>query len=71
MYLFEKYMFILYNKHVNKHYPIYLITMTDVAVVVTMTDVAVAEKKHHPIYLITMTDVAVAIYLIEISHNTF
>jgi len=26
-------MFILYNKHIHKHYPIYLIMMTDVAVV--------------------------------------
>jgi len=33
VYLFEKYIFILYNKHINKHYPIYLIMMTDVAVV--------------------------------------
>ena len=32
-YLFEKYMFILYNKHINKHYPTYLIMMTDLAVV--------------------------------------
>ena len=33
MYLFEKYMFILYNKDINKHYPIYLMMMTDVEVV--------------------------------------
>jgi len=33
MCLFEKYMFILYNKHINKHYQIYLMMVTDVAVV--------------------------------------
>jgi len=29
----KKYMFFLCNKHINKYYPIYLIMMTDVAVV--------------------------------------
>jgi len=40
MYLFEKYMFILYNKHINKHYPIYLITMTDVAVAIYLIKIS-------------------------------
>jgi len=33
MHSLAKYTFILYNKHINKHYPIYSITMTHVAVV--------------------------------------
>jgi len=33
MYLFEKCMFIRYNKYINKRYPIYLMIVTNVALV--------------------------------------